>query len=134
LILDNGIADCVETPGRISAAQKQELLRKSLFVVMPSRYEGWGIVAIEAAACGKATVGTDIDGLRDSILGGQTGLLCRKEDVEDLFEKMRTLALDENCRRQLGRQGLERSRHFTWDSIAKDQDRYFQTLLGGGEA
>jgi len=132
LIREHGIRDCVETPGRISAEQKQDLLRKSLFVVMASRYEGWGIVAIEAAACGKAIVGTDIDGLRDSILADQTGVLCRREDVDDLFDKMRMLALDDGRRRQLGRQGRERAKQFTWASIAENQDRYFRTLLDSG--
>ena len=129
LIKEHGVADCVETPGRISSEQKEELLRKSLFVVMPSRYEGWGIVAIEAAACGKATVGTDIDGLRDSIVNNQTGLLCQKENVEDLFDKMRILAFDPDRRRLLGDQGRKRARLFSWDAIASEQSNYFESVV-----
>jgi glycosyltransferase involved in cell wall biosynthesis len=130
MIREAGLEKVVETPGRVDAARKRELLRQSLFVVMPSRYEGWGIVAIEAAACGKATVGTNIDGLSDSIVDGQTGLLFAREDVADLHAKLRTLVTDAALRERLGRQGRERARLFLWDNIAVDTRRYFAAVLG----
>lgn len=128
MIREAGLEEAVETPGRVDAAKKRELLRKSLFVVMPSRYEGWGIVAIEAAACGKATVGSNIDGLSDSIVDGQTGLLFARESVEDLHTKLRTLVQDREQRLRLGRQGRDRAKLFLWDSIAVEQQKFYEAV------
>ncbi len=59
-----GIESSVELLGFVTGDEKKDLLRKCMFVVMPSRFEGWGIVAVEAAAACKPVIGTRISGLR----------------------------------------------------------------------
>ena len=73
-----------------------ELLRRALMVCVPSRYEGWCMVAVEAAAAGKAVLGTDIDGLRDAVRHDETGVLVPPEDVGALAEGMRALIADDS--------------------------------------
>ena len=129
LIREAGLEGSVRTTGRVSDRQKREFLRKCLLVIMPSRYEGWGIVAIEAGACAKPVVGANIDGLRESIIDGQTGLLFERENSADCCEKMRTLLLDGEQRQRLGRQGRKRASSFMWATIASEQKRYFASIL-----
>jgi glycosyltransferase involved in cell wall biosynthesis len=80
-------------------------------VVMPSEREGCSRVYLEAQACGKALIASDIAGAREVVVHGETGLLARKGDVEDLAEKMLMAADDAALRSHIGacaRQSIER--------------------------
>ena len=124
--------DQVDLRGRVQEAEKMRLLRAAQFLCMPSRYEGWGMVAVEASACGKAVVATDIDGLRDAVRDGHTGVLVRSGDADQLAAAMRKLLAAPERRRTLGRQGREWSRRFDWDQLAIDQENILKRLAGVG--
>ena len=89
------------------------------------------MVAVEAAAVGKAVLGTDISGLRDAVRDGETGLLVPAEDIAALAEGMRSLLADDQWRRRLGDQGRAWARNFDWNRLAKEQEGvYFRALRG----
>ena len=119
----------VELLGRIPDDLKKEFLRNAVFLVMPSRFEGWGIAAIEAAACGKAVIGTNIPGLKDAIINGKTGLLVEPNDPGALAEAMKNLLHDEELRASLGRNGRKWAQNFTWDKIAEKQEAFYTTVI-----
>ena len=119
----------VELLGRISDEQKKEYLRRAAFFVMPSRFEGWGITAIEAAACGKAVIGTDIPGLQDAIVNGKTGLLVEPDNSEALAGAMQTLLGDDELCASLGRGGREWAQNFKWDTIAEKQEAFYKEIV-----
>ncbi len=121
LISDAKISDRVQMEGAVSDDRKGELLAKAMFVCTPSRYEGWCIVAVEAAACAKAVLGTKIDGLRDAVRDGETGRLVEAGNIEQLEAAMRQLLVDPDLRKTYGRHGREWARRFDWDSIAVRQ-------------
>ncbi|NKB69939.1 MAG: glycosyltransferase [Candidatus Latescibacteria bacterium] len=112
----------VEVVGTVADKDKRELLRRALFLCLPSRYEGWCIVAIEAGAAGKAVVGTRISGLQDAIRHGETGLLVESGRPEQVAEAMRQLLDAADQRRCLGEQGRAWARRFDWDRIAEDHE------------
>lgn len=58
-------------------------------VLMPSRWEGLGLTAMEAMASGRLVVGSNVDGLKELIINGENGLLFRPEDPENLAQKIR---------------------------------------------
>ena len=109
----------------MDAERKGELLRRSLFVCAPSRYEGWGIAAVEASAAGKAVLGSRIDGLRDAVRDGETGVLVDPGSVDHLEQGMRRLLDDPPLRRSLGEQGRIWARRFDWDRVALDQEAVY---------
>lgn len=124
-----GMADRVELYGPANDEQKEQLMSGALLVCMPSRYEGWGIVAIEAGAAGKPVIGTDIPGLRDAIRAGETGLLVPSEQPAALAEAIERL-LDQPLERQrMGSNGRQWARQFTWDRIAGEQERVYASLV-----
>ncbi|HEX6782266.1 MAG TPA: glycosyltransferase family 4 protein [Solirubrobacterales bacterium] len=91
-----------------------EALRRSLFTVAPSIWpEPFGIVALEAAAAGKPVVASDIGGLRDIVLDGETGLLVPPDDRLALAEAMRRLIRDEGLRQRLGAAAAARAATFS---------------------
>lgn len=120
-----GIASRVELLGEVDEEEKGELLRRSLFVCMPSRYEGWGIAAVEAAAAAKAVLGTRVSGLEDAVRHGETGILVGAGQVEELAQGMRMLIEDIPGRREMGARGREWARQFDWDRIAASQEEVY---------
>lgn len=77
----------------------------SNLVVLPSYREGLPKVLIEAAACGRAVVTTDVPGCRDAITQDVTGLLVHVKDAESLANAMEKLILDSELRQQMGKAG-----------------------------
>jgi glycosyltransferase involved in cell wall biosynthesis len=120
-----GIQDRVEILGPVSEQEKQMLFGGALFKCMPSRYEGWGIAAIETGAAGKAVIGTRIPGLVDAIRHEQTGLLIDPESVASLAEAMDRLLCEPELRNRLGAAGRKWARRFSWDRIANDQEQVY---------
>ena len=132
-----GVGTRVVLAGPVTEDEKARLFGGALFTCMPSRYEGWGITAIEAGAAGKAVVGTNIPGLADAIRHGETGLLVPPEDVGALSAAMCQLLDEPDTRRRLGAAGRRWAKRFTWDRIARDQERVYEQVCAklekGGE-
>jgi glycosyltransferase involved in cell wall biosynthesis len=119
LIHRAGIEQSVELPGWVEGEEKVRLLQNCILVCMPSRREGWGQVALEAAACGKPVVGYDVTGLKDAVIHGQTGLLVEPRDVNWLAQAMRKLIQDSELRKCYGKAARERAQQLTWETVVQ---------------
>lgn len=84
-----------------------DLYARSHVVTLPSYREGLPKALIEAAACGRAVVTTDVPGCRDAIEPGVTGLLVPPRDGVALADALQNLLEDGNTRRRMGRAGRE---------------------------
>jgi glycosyltransferase involved in cell wall biosynthesis len=113
----------------ISTFRKEELLSSCLFFCSPSRFEGFGIAALEANAAGKAVLATDTEGFRDSLVWEQTALGVPVEDRQALETAMVRLLEDPELRERLGRQGREHARAFSWDSIAEKDWQWIRPIV-----
>jgi len=78
---------------------------ESNIVVLPSYREGLPKVLIEAAACGRAVVTTDVPGCRDAIEANITGVLCKVKSAKSLAKQMKRLILDQVLRNSMGKAG-----------------------------
>lgn len=105
--------------GFISEKEKITLLKQAWVLVSTSVREGWGIVIIEAAACGTPAVTYKIAGLVDSVKDGKTGLICQKNSPEELARKITKIISDKQLRLRLSKNALEYSRKFDWNKTAK---------------
>ncbi len=123
-----GLEDRVRFWGRVSQPEKLELMKQAHAIVMTSVREGWGLVVIEANALGTPAVVYDVHGLRDSVVDGETGLVCSANTPVALADRIRTLLSDPGCRLRLAAAALERSRRFSWDQNAADLMRVIQEL------
>ena len=120
--------------GPVGEAEKCELLRRCRVFCMPSRYEGWGIAAIEAAAAGKPVVGTAVSGLCDAVMDEQTGLLVAPEQPAALAAGLERLLADQDERTRLGRNARRWAQRFSWDRIAEEQLTAYERALARREA
>ncbi|MEU9702567.1 glycosyltransferase [Streptomyces sp. NPDC047981] len=101
--------------GYAGEALKRDLLRSCAFLVMPSRHETFGLVALEGMSYGKPVVHFDLPALRWMRDGGD--IAVPPFDVAALGDRMRMLAADERARRALGRQAGQAAQHYTWDEM-----------------
>lgn len=87
-ISELGLADRITLHGFLPEEAKNELLDGADLHISASRYEGWGLSVIEAAARGVPTVAYDVNGLRDAIRDGETGWLALPgEDLADTVRR-----------------------------------------------
>jgi len=81
-----GVSESVVFTGRISEAEKVDHYRLADLYVMPSRGEGFGIVILEALACGIPVIGSKVDGTREALLDGQLGELVDPDKPAELID------------------------------------------------
>ena len=113
----------------VSQEEKHTLFHHATFVCMPSRFEGWNISAVEAAASSKATIGTQIMGLRDSIRHNETGILVTPEDSDALADAVKLLLSDSSLRMQLGKKGYQWAQNFTWEKVSALQEEIYNDII-----
>jgi glycosyltransferase involved in cell wall biosynthesis len=95
-----------------------EAVRRSMFTVAPSIWpEPFGLVALEAAAAGKAVVASEIGGLTDIVVDGETGILVHPGDRDALRDAMSRLIGDAPLRERMGAAGTERAAEFAPDVL-----------------
>ena len=109
---------------------KKEYLQSSLFV-LPSRYEGFGLVLIEAMACGLPIVSFDCEnGPRNIVRDGQNGFLVQPFDVDAFAERLLTLMRDEELRHKMGAEARQSSRQYQIEDIALRWKSLFEEVMG----
>lgn len=86
--------------------------------LVPSRSESFGLVALEAAACGTPVVASDVGGLRDNVVDGQTGFLVAGRDSDAFAERVGKILDDPLLALRLGDAGSRRAERFTWRASA----------------
>ncbi len=87
-------------------------------VVMPSHYESFGMVALEAMACGTPVLASQVGGLAFLVQDGVTGYHVPDGDDEALCERLSALLGNAALRRTLGRKAVEYAQTYAWDKIA----------------
>ncbi len=102
-------------------------LQAATLFVYPSLYEGFGLPAAEAMACGVPVVASDTPALTEVV--GEAGLLVPATDTGALAASLALLAGDPALRAELGRRGRERSRRFSWDAAAERLATVFREAL-----
>jgi phosphatidylinositol alpha-1,6-mannosyltransferase len=116
-----GLKNNVKFLGWITEPEKSVLLKNTdLFLMTPhlekESVEGFGMVFIDAAFHGIATLGTDNGGISDAIINGKTGLIAKTSDLNDITSKIDELLSDKTKRIKLGLAGQKNAyARFTWD-------------------
>ncbi|HEY5983405.1 MAG TPA: glycosyltransferase [Anaerolineales bacterium] len=97
-------------------------------VVLPSHYESFGLVALEAMACGTPVIASDVGGLSFLVQDGETGFTVPDGDVEFLLARLSMLLGDPDLRRRMGAAGTRYARDFSWDRITKQVAAVYREL------
>jgi glycosyltransferase involved in cell wall biosynthesis len=114
-----GVADRVALIGRVERADLPALMRSADVVVCAPWYEPFGIVPLEAMACGVPVVASAVGGMIDTVVDGATGVHVPPRDPERLAAALRPLLDDEPRRRRFGAAGVRRARRlYDWGRVA----------------
>lgn len=106
------------------------LLRRMDVLCLPTLREGFPNVVLEAAAAGIPTVATAATGVSDSIVDGETGLVCADRDPEHLADLLARLLDSSELRNQLGNQANMRTlAHFGREQVWKNAEKYYASLF-----
>ncbi len=125
-----GVADRVYLRGRVERADIPLLLRSADVVVCTPWYEPFGIVPLEAMACGVPVVVSSVGGLVDTVVDGMTGLHVPARAPRQLAHALRSLAEEPQRRSLLGRLGVERVRaRYSWSRIAAETLEVYHGLV-----
>jgi len=130
-----GMSDSVRLLGKVS----DDLLRDiyagvDMFVVpnirVPHDAEGFGFVAVEAAAAGLPVIAARLEGITEAIHQGENGTLVEPEDADAFVAAIAHLAQNKATRRKLGQRAREYTKeHFRWDDIAQHYADLFDELI-----
>jgi glycosyltransferase involved in cell wall biosynthesis len=131
LVKELNIEENVNFLGYVSEIEKYSYYKSADVCVFPSIYEPFGIVLLEAMACGKPVVASNVGGIPFVVEEGKTGLLFESGNVEDLADKIMTILKNEKLREKMGEAGRERAKEFTWDKIAERTVEVYKEILKG---
>ncbi|MBM4600366.1 glycosyltransferase, partial [Rhodococcus hoagii] len=125
-----GVRDRLTMPGQIPRARMPELLRSTDVVVCSPWYEPFGIVPLEAMACGKPVVASAVGGLTDSVVDGVTGVHVPPRNADALGRALHRLLTQPVQREQLGHAGRDRAvQRFAWSRVAGETERVYESVL-----
>jgi D-inositol-3-phosphate glycosyltransferase len=126
-----GIGDLVTFQGSQDQRKLPVFYSASDAVIVPSHYESFGMVALEAMACGTPVIASNVGGLRYTIRDGETGLLVPREDPPALAEKIALLLDDEALRLKLGQQATQTAQRYSWSTIAHEIRALYDEVICG---
>ncbi|MHC1755343.1 MAG: glycosyltransferase family 4 protein [Methanosarcina sp.] len=115
--------------GKVFGSEKRRLIASTDILILPSRYEAFGIVLLEAMASGKSIVASNVGGVPYIVNNGETGLLFEVGNVKELAEKVIKLLDCEKLRLEMGRAGRKRAKDFSWNNIADQTVKTYEEVL-----
>jgi glycosyltransferase involved in cell wall biosynthesis/phosphoheptose isomerase len=131
----HGVADRVRMRGRVPRERLPELIRSADAVVTAPWYEPFGIVPLEAMACGVPVIASAVGGMIDSVVDCQTGIHVPPRDPERLAEAAVELLGDRERCRAYGRAGAKRARRlYDWRRVGGQVLASYEGVLAGREA
>jgi D-inositol-3-phosphate glycosyltransferase len=129
-----GIADVVTFLGAQDQDALQSYYAAAELVVMPSDYESFGMVALEAMACGAPVVASDVGGLSYLVRHGRTGYRVPARDPGALADKIIRLLTDEGLRRRMGQRASCWAEAYAWPLIADQIEEAFAEVTVGSSS
>jgi glycosyltransferase involved in cell wall biosynthesis len=125
-----GCAGRLRVTGRVATETLVALYRRATLVVVPSRFEGFGLPAVEAMACGTPVVATDAGALPEVMGVGGGGVLVPRDDAEALAKAIRGLLEQPETRRMLAERARRRvEAAYAWPRVAERTALEYRRVL-----
>ena len=134
IVQDLGLAEHTNFPGRIDDQELSLYYAAADVCVVPSHYEPFGLVAIEAMASGTPVVASDVGGLQFTVVDEETGLLAPPKDVQAFASAIDRILSNPQWRNQLGKTARKRVEDkFSWPGVADQLSELYISLLEKSE-
>jgi D-inositol-3-phosphate glycosyltransferase len=130
LVNELGLSDCTTFAGRLDHTVLPTYYGAADVCVVPSHYEPFGLVAIEAMAARTPVIASRVGGLQFSVVDKETGLLVTPKDEVAFADAIDQILSDPAWQAQLGRKARSRvESYFSWDGVATQLDKLYLSLL-----
>lgn len=133
LARERGVAEAVDLLGPVSDEERLELLAGATIMLMPSRFEGFGLVAAEAMAAGVPLVASDAGSLPEVVAPPAGGMTVPAGDAKALAAAAVALLDDAGRRAELSRSARAAAGRYTWESVAERHYRFLERIAGSRE-
>lgn len=128
-----GVEDRVTLRGQVPRDAMPGIFRSADAVVCTPWYEPFGIVPLEAMACGVPVVAAAVGGLRETVVDQKTGLHVPPRDPDAIAQALAKLLGNPGLRADMGAAGARRARsRYTWDRIAADTEKAYRSVMAAG--
>lgn len=123
-----GVRDAIDFVGSVAHHELPYFYAAADVCVMPSYSESFGLVGLEAQACGCPVVASDVSGLRSVVREGVTGFLVAGDDPSDYAERIGRLLADPELAGQMGCRGQLLAQRFSWSRTADRLSELFTSM------
>lgn len=127
-----GLEGCVSFTGFVAEEEKIAWIQRAAVVVQTSEKEGWGMTMTEASICNTIPIASNVEGLRDSVRDGETGLLVPYGNAGALSAAILRVLTDRELRRRLVEGGRRWTENFGWDEVATDTLALIEETIAPG--
>jgi glycosyltransferase involved in cell wall biosynthesis len=126
-----GLGEHVRFLGELPHEQVPEMLQGLDIFAMPSTYEGFGVAALEAESMEVPVVASNVHGIPDVVVDGETGVLVPPRDRQALAAALERLVSDGDLRHRLGRAGRAFvAEHYSWEENTAQMEALYEAALG----
>lgn len=130
IVAELGLTAITQFPGQLGPDTLPLYYAAADVCVVPSHYEPFGLVTIEAMACGTPVVGSDVGGLQFTIVPEKTGLLVPPQDDAAFAQAIDRILANPDWRYQLGQAARERAEmQFSWNGVASQLSKLYMQLM-----
>jgi glycosyltransferase involved in cell wall biosynthesis len=122
-----GVEDVVCCIGPVAEEDKPALYRGAMAFLYPTRYEGFGLPALEALACGVPVVGSDASSVPEIV--GEAGMLVDPDDARSMAGALIAVVTDYELHEKLARAAEKQAAKFSWEKCARETLQAYQDAL-----
>lgn len=126
---DLGVKDAVHFVGARPQEQIPLFYAAADIVAVPSHYESFGMAALEALACAKPVIASNVGGLPSMITDGDNGFLIPHDNPEALADRIETLLDDPALAQRLAERAQQRAQNYSWSRIARDNAQLYERMI-----
>ncbi|MEH7512318.1 glycosyltransferase family 4 protein [Gottfriedia acidiceleris] len=130
-IIKNRLEDYIEYVGWVSSEDKIKLLSSSDIFILPSHFEAFGIVFLEAMYFGLPIISTNVGGIPEVVINNQNGFLVSSKSPEDLFNSLMTLLENKQLYNNMSKNNMLRAKKFDRNKIIKLLIGYYLDMRVG---
>ena len=128
-INDNNMQSKIKLFGWMNGKNLLKEFQQCRFVVVPSTYENFGIVNIEALACAKPVIASNVSGIPEIIKNNQNGFLCERKNSSQFAEAIKKLYYDDELRQKLSKNSLQTSKNFNENIFLEKHTELYNKLV-----
>ncbi len=134
MVEDLGLTDYVTFTGYVSGEELPSYYRSAdIFCAPSTEGESFGIVLLEAMACGKPVVASNIEGYATVLSNGNEGLLVAPKDENALADGLLKLLHDKSSRISMGKKGLIKAEKYSWPNVTRQVIDYYKKSIKAGK-